>query len=119
MDRSSKKLLVASVVAGLSLAGCVVTPPRVAIEPPHIGWVTPLVVTAPPVAVVETYPPPPAPGYVWCGGYWNWVGGRHVWVGGHWSAPPYGGAVWVPHAWVRHEGGWRLREGHWDRHHDR
>ena len=24
----------------------------------------------------------PVPGYVWFGGYWNWVGGRHVWDAG-------------------------------------
>lgn len=113
--RLSRLVLAGAVVGALGLGGCVVSPGRIAVEPPHVSFLTPVVVTAPPAPVVETWGTPPAPGYVWVGGYWNWVGGRHVWVGGHWGAPPYRGAVWVPHSWERHGEGWRLREGHWDR----
>jgi hypothetical protein len=76
-----------------------------------------------PNGVVMVAPPPPrdenigeAPqaGYVWIGGYWNWVGGRHEWVNGHWVAPRPG-YHWVTHAWVRQGDGWRMREGHWER----
>jgi hypothetical protein len=73
-----------------------------------------VVVVAPPVPVVETVGPPPTPGYIWLGGYWDWVGGRHVWVPGHWSAPRPG-YRWVAHAWVHGPEGWHLREGHWVR----
>jgi len=114
--RSSKPGLVAGVLLVLSVGGCVVSPGRVVVEPPHIGFITPVVVTAPPAPVVEVQGVAPQPGYLWVNGYWNWVGGRHVWVGGHWDAPPRPGYYWVPHTWERHEGGWRLREGHWDHH---
>lgn len=91
----------------LSLGACVV-------EPARVSFATPLVVTEPPAPVVETVGVAPVAGYVWLGGYWNWVGGRHVWVGGHW-APPRPGYRWAPHEWVRVNGGWRLREGRWVR----
>jgi hypothetical protein len=92
-------------VLALSLGGCVVEPARGA----YVGGV---VVAEPPAPVVETIGVAPVAGYVWLGGYWNWVGGRHVWVAGHWAAPRPG-YRWAPHEWVRVNGGWRLREGHW------
>ena len=72
------------------------------------------VMVAPPAPQVEVVGVAPAPGYVWIGGYWNWVGGRHVWVGGHWDAgrPGY---HWVPHRWVAYHGGYRMQRGHWER----
>jgi hypothetical protein len=94
-------------VLALTLGGCVVYPARV-------GYAGDVVVAAPPAPIVEAYGVPPAPGYVWIGGYWNWVGGRHVWVGGHWEAPRPG-HVWVAHTWVREGGGWRMAPGHWER----
>jgi len=54
----------------------------------------------------------PTPGYLWFGGYWNWVGNRHVWVTGHWG-PGRPGYYWVPRTWVPAGGGWRLAGGHW------
>jgi hypothetical protein len=99
----------AAIVTALSaaLSACVVYPAR--------GYyVTGPVAVAPPPPVVETYGVAPAPGYVWIGGYWNWVGGRHVWVGGHWERP-HPGYYWEPHHWVRAGGGWRLAGGHWVR----
>ncbi len=98
----------AGLALSLALGGCIVEPAR------GVGYVGGVVVTEPPAPVVEEYGVAPAPGYVWLGGYWNWVGGRHVWVGGHWSAPRPG-YRWEPHRWEHVNGGYRLREGHWAR----
>jgi hypothetical protein len=94
-------------VAGSLLSGCVVAP-----APGYYG--ARVVTVAPPPPQVEVVGVAPAPGYVWFGGYWNWVGGQHVWVPGYWGAgrPGY---RWVPHAWVRAGGGWRMAPGHWAR----
>jgi len=71
---------------------------------------------APPPPRVEYAGPPPAVGYIWIDGFWNWAGGRHVWSPGHWEAPRVG-QRWVPHRWERDGNRWHLREGHWDRQH--
>lgn len=102
-------------LSSLALGGCVVSPARVVVQPPHVGFASEVVVVAPPTPVVETIGVAPYPGHVWIGGYWGWSSGRHVWVPGRWEAPPQPGWRWVPHHWERVEGGWRLREGHWDR----
>lgn len=95
-------------LAGTLLSGCVVAP----VAPyPYRGAV---VAVAPPPPQAEVYGPPPAVGYVWIGGFWNWLGGRHVWVGGHWEAPRPG-YRWAPHRWEPVAGGWRMNPGHWDR----
>ncbi|HUN90946.1 MAG TPA: YXWGXW repeat-containing protein [Burkholderiaceae bacterium] len=110
MNLSNRRLatvLAASALA-LDLSGCVVTPPRVAVAAPAV------VMTAPPPPQVEVIGAPPVAGYVWIGGYWNWVGERHVWVPGHW-AEPRAGHVWVAHQWVREGPGWRMVPGHWER----
>ncbi len=109
------KTVTAAILAGSVATACVVTPARVVVEPPRVAYATEVVVTSPPAPVVEVVGVAPTPGYVWIHGYWNWVGGRHVWVNGYWTAPPHPGAHWVPHEWVRVDGGYRLREGHWDR----
>ncbi|MGA9024470.1 MAG: YXWGXW repeat-containing protein [Steroidobacteraceae bacterium] len=103
--------LLALAATATLLGGCVVSG-SVGIPAPrlYVGVVS----EAPPPPQVEVIGVPPQPGYVWLGGYWNWVGGRHVWVGGHWEAPR-AGYRWVPHEWVHAGGGWRLREGHWAR----
>jgi len=103
MDRS----LIAGLALCAALAGCVV-------EPARVHYAGAIVVTEPPAPIVEEYGVAPTPGYVWLGGYWNWVGGRHVWIGGHWDRP-HPGYRWEPHRWERVNGGWRLREGHWAR----
>lgn len=99
----------AAIVTALSaaLSACVVYPGRVA-------YVGPTVAIAPPAPIVETYGVAPAPGYIWMGGYWNWVGGRHVWVGGHWAAPRPG-YRWEAHRWEHGPDGWHLHEGRWVR----
>jgi hypothetical protein len=69
--------------------------------------------TAPPAPRIE--PVVQRPGMVWTPGYWQWAGGRYDWVGGTYvRARP--GFVWVAHRWVQGpNGGWHLREGHWQR----
>ena len=106
-NRWLKSAAAVGLTLSVALGGCVVEPARVRVA-------VPIVTIAPPAPIVETYGPPPAVGYVWAGGYWNWVEGRHVWFGGHWEGPRPG-YRWVAHAWVREGGGWRLREGHWAR----
>lgn len=100
-----KSLLAAGLIVGFSLSGCVVAP-----DQRH--YADGVVMVAPPAPQVEVIGPPPQAGYVWIGGYWNWVGGRHVWVGGHWD-PGRPGYHWVAHEWVREGDGWRLKPGHW------
>jgi hypothetical protein len=107
----ARPLLLAALATATLLGGCVV---RGSIGVPAPTVYVGAVSVAPPAPQVEVIGVPPQPGYVWLGGYWNWVGGRHVWVGGHWEAGR-AGYRWVPHEWVRAGGGWRLREGHWAR----
>ncbi|HZO21992.1 MAG TPA: hypothetical protein VFB37_05755 [Steroidobacteraceae bacterium] len=101
--------LVAIFVLGISLGGCIV-----AAGPPNEYYVGGPVDVAPPPPRVEEYGAPPYPGYIWLGGYWNWVGGRHEWVSGHWERPhPH--ERWVSHHWVHQRDGWHLARGHWER----
>ena len=95
-------------LAGALLGGCVVAP-----APGYYGGGA-VVTVAPPTPQVEVVGVAPYPGYVWMGGYWNWVGGQHVWVAGHWG-PGRAGYHWVPHQWVAARGGWRMAPGHWAR----
>jgi WXXGXW repeat (2 copies) len=96
-----------SVLVAMALPGCVVAPDQAH----YAGGV---VMVAPPPPRVEVIGVAPTPGYVWIGGYWNWVGGRHEWVAGHWAAGRPG-RHWVAHVWVRQGDGWRMRPGHWER----
>jgi hypothetical protein len=106
---SAAKLAAISMLA-ITLGGCVVA----VAPPPHRYYVGTVVAVAPPPPRVEEYGPPPAPGYIWLGGYWRWNEGRHEWVGGHWEHPhPH--ERWVPHHWVQERDGWHLAEGHWER----
>lgn len=95
--------------AALTLSGCVVAP--VGAYGPYYGDT---VAVAPPAPQYEVVGPPPVVGYVWIGGFWNWVGGRHVWVQGHWDAPRPG-YRWAPHRWEQVPRGWRPHPGHWER----
>jgi len=97
----------AVLLAGAMLGGCVVVPA-------HPYYTGPVVTVAPPAPQVEVLGVAPVPGYIWFGGYWNWVGGQHVWVPGYWG-PGRPGFHWVPHAWMPYRGGWRLAPGHWAR----
>ncbi len=105
-----RSVFAASVLAAavsVALSGCVVVPD----QGHYVGGV---VMVAPPAPRVEVVGVAPSPGYVWIGGYWNWVGGRHVWVPGRWDRgrPGY---HWEAHAWVREGDGWRMRPGRWVR----
>ena len=103
---TSKAALAALLLGPLALTGCVVTPAHV-----YVGGT---IAVAPPAPLVEVQGVAPGPGYVWIGGYWNWVGGRHVWVPGAWrlGRPGY---HWAAHHWVYAGGGWRLEQGRWVR----
>jgi hypothetical protein len=108
---SCVRALGAVLVLSASLGACVVYPEEGGYSGYYVGGV---VAVAPPEPRVEVYSAPPTVGYVWIGGYWNWVGGRHVWVGGHWEAPR-SGYRWVPHRWVHERDGYHLARGHWAR----
>src|SRR5271168_5620796 len=92
--------LASGLVLGMALAGCVVVP-----DQRH--YADGVVMVAPPAPRVEVIGEAPAPGYVWIGGYWDWVGGRYVWHAGSWG-PGRPGYHWVAHGWVRSGGGWRM-----------
>ncbi len=79
-----RNLALAAAVA-LTASACVVVPARGYYGG---GYYAGAVTIAPPAPQVEVYGAPPVAGYVWLGGYWNWVGGRHVLGGG-----PLGGAA--------------------------
>jgi hypothetical protein len=102
------RILLASVITCLALSACVVAPT------PGGLYVGPAVAVEPPPPQTEYYGAPPAVGYIWIGGYWNWAGGRYVWAGGHWEAP-HPGYRWEPRRWVRTSGGWRMAGGRWMR----
>ena len=97
-----------TLVAAALLGGCVVVPAPGYYYGGGVGAV------APPPDQVEVVGVAPMPGYVWFGGYLNWVGGRHVLAPGYWG-PGRAGYHWVPHTWVRAGGGWRMARGHWAR----
>jgi hypothetical protein len=103
-------------LAAFALSGCVIAPARPyyrggpAVEPAYDDAV---VGVAPPAPQYEVVGVAPVAGYIWIGGFWNWVGGRHVWVGGHWAAPRPG-YHWAPHRWERVGHGWRQHPGHWE-----
>ena len=111
--------LVSLGLGAAALVGCVVAPYPVrggrgpAQQDPGYDE-GPVVMVGPPAQIHEIPGSPPAAGYLWIGGYWNWVGGRHAWVRGHWS-PPRAGKFWAPHRWARHGPGWRMAPGGWRR----
>ena len=71
------------------------------------------VVAAPPPLHHENPGHPPASGFIWTAGYWNWIGASYVWVPGRWVAPRPG-YVWIPHRWERENGHWRPQSGRWE-----
>lgn len=100
--------LAAAAGAALLMSGCVVAP----IGPAYGGEV--VVGEAPPPERYEVVPAAPAVGYIWIGGYWNWVGARWAWVPGYWHAPRPG-YRWVPHRWEPYGRGYRHGGGQWVR----
>ncbi len=101
------RLLAAGLAAmTLFVGGCVVAPAHPhPVERVHV---------APPPPYVEYVGHPPHVGWIWIGGYWNWIGVRYVWVPGRWEAPRHGHR-WVPHRWERDGEHWRRHGGHWER----
>lgn len=101
-----RALAVTMLVFGTGLAGCVVAP-----YPHQRGHEDGgVVVVEPPPVRIERPGPPPAVGYLWIEGFWNWSGGRHVWMPGHWE-PQRQGQRWEPRRWEREQ-----RGGEWRRH---
>lgn len=104
-----------TVLAALSLAGCVVAPyPRSAVYYPAESGGAIVTEVAPPAPYAEVVPVAPFPGAIWIGGYWGWSGARHHWVPGRWERPRPG-QVWEPHRWRQRDGRWRLEGGGWSR----
>src|SRR5574341_99393 len=66
----------------------------------------------PPVAVIETVPPPRI-GYVYAPGYWAWDGHRHVWVRGR-TIVERPGYTWVADRWETVGGRYRFVPGYWE-----
>jgi hypothetical protein len=94
------------IVASLVLAGGLILPTA---SQARVGV---FVDIAPPVAVVETPPPPPRVGYVWAPGYYAWQGGAHVWVPGRYIEPRVG-YHWVPDHWRQRGPHYYFVPGHW------
>lgn len=112
--RAGRVLGPAMLVLGASLAGCVIAPyPRYGGHDGHDD--SGVVVVEPPPVRIERPGPPPAVGYLWIDGFWNWSGGRHVWIPGRWEARRPG-HYWEPHRWERGHRGWARRGGEWRRH---
>ena len=65
----------------------------------------------PPVAIIETVPPPRS-GYVYAPGYWAWNGDRHIWVRGR-TITERPGYTWVPDRWESTGGRYRFVQGYW------
>lgn len=103
-----KLLLTALAGATILVGGCAVVP----VDDPYYD--APVVRVAPPPPQYEYVGTPPVIGYIWIGGYWNWIGTRHVWVPGRWEAPRPG-YHWAPHRWERHDDHWRPYGGRWER----
>jgi len=67
---------------------------------------------APPQPLVDDRPPPPAPTYVWVGGYWWWASSGWLWLPGYWCEPMNGYAYnsgywyWATGNWWYWPGGW-------------
>jgi len=107
--RRFQRYLVLSAVAAatVSLAGCVVEPPRTRVEYREVK-----VVQAPPAPLVEVVPPAPYPDSYWIAGHWKWENNRYVWNNGHWEQARqnmvYRHAYWDNEGgqWVYHGGAW-------------
>jgi hypothetical protein len=68
----------------------------------------------PPAPLIETRPPPPAPNYVWAGGYWSWNNANWLWAPGYWASPMYG-YNYVPGSWYWANNYWWYGPGGWAR----
>jgi hypothetical protein len=101
--------LTAALAMPMILSACVVYPAGY-----NAGYYGGTVSYGPPTAQAEAIGVAPYPGYIWLGGYWNWVSGAYSWVPGRWSAPR-AGYHWVQPTWARSGNGWRMSRGGWRR----
>jgi hypothetical protein len=102
----------AILLAAAVLGGCAVVPVQdYGYDPVPAATVY----AAPPQPLVEYRGLPPALGYVWLDGYWNWAGVRYDWIPGRWINPPPG-RVWVPRVWRRDGDRWHSHGGFWEPH---
>lgn len=106
-----RKLTLSMIVVAALAGGCATYP-----DDDYYDHDRPVVRVAPPPVPYEYPGYAPAVGYVWIGGYWNWIGVRYVWVPGRWEAPRPG-YIWVPHRWEHHNDHWRPQGGRWERDH--
>ncbi|ENO86144.1 hypothetical protein C666_13915 [Thauera linaloolentis 47Lol = DSM 12138] len=75
-------------VAALMLAGCAVVPDERGYGyGGHGRYYERETVIVAPARHIEHRGPPPGPGHVWIGGYWNRIGPRQAWVPGYWAPP--------------------------------
>ena len=65
-----------------------------------------------PVARVEVPGPPPASGYVWVPGYWDWNGHDYVWISGRYETVRTD-AVFVAGHWQKTDTGWQWVSSHY------
>jgi len=109
--RLVKSVLVLSVLAVLTLSGCVERRPPPPPPPAAVVYVP----AAPPAEVVEVMPAPPdqRPIWIWQKGHWRWDGRQYVWHPGHWAERPPHVAEWIAPHWESHANGWFFVEGHW------
>jgi hypothetical protein len=113
--RNAARLLLTALTLGAALTGCVIAPAQPYYEDGgyYSGGLVPV---APPPPQAEYVGVPPVAGYIWIGGFWNWIGGRHAWVPGRWAAPRPGHR-WTPHRWSPVGNGWQFAPGRWERDH--
>jgi hypothetical protein len=97
-----RTLLMAVILSGLSLPGCVAGP--------GYSYYAPV---APPPVRAEAVGVAPGPGCVWINGYWGFEGNRHVWIAGRWDRPRRGRNAWVAGRWERQGNRWGYRQGRW------
>ena len=112
---NSKTFLVAVLAAG-TLMALGNMPARAAPRVTPAAAAAPAVVVkvAPPSGVWETAPPP-AEGYVWSAGYFQWKGDRYAWTAGEWL-PLRTGFDYRQRHWVQRDDGlWTLTGGDWVR----
>jgi hypothetical protein len=105
MKKLSKLQVMAALVAGTALGGCVTHH----VYPASVVYVQ----SEPPVARVETIPVSPGGNYVWVGGRWAWSNSTYTWVPGTYVVPASGFSVWVPGRWDHDRHGWFWRAGYW------
>jgi hypothetical protein len=108
MTWNIKKSLLAAAIGALSLGGLTACAYDEEAPAPSTVYVA----TAPPPPVYEEPGPPPAVGFVWINGYYDYDGGHYVWRHGYWDhGRP--GQVYVHDQWEHGPHGYYHERGHW------